>query len=88
MMVVEGNSACLEEPKPLFIFQGFDESSLRVQFSVRTARENYLQLRDSMAEQIIEAFNAAGIEIPFPHRTSYSGSVMEPYPVRVLNEIP
>lgn len=84
MEVADRNPACLEEPKPLFIFQGFSDSALSIQFSVWAARENYLALRNTMAEQIKNAFDEAGIEIPFPHRTLYTGSATEPFPVRLV----
>ncbi|HSN55967.1 MAG TPA: hypothetical protein VLT32_14940 [Candidatus Sulfomarinibacteraceae bacterium] len=34
--------------------------------------------------EIERAFGAAAIEIPFPHRSQYSGSVSEPFPVRLV----
>ncbi len=85
MDVAERNPACLEEPKPLFIFQGFSDSALSIQFSVWASRENYLLLRNTMSEQIKNAFDQAGIEIPFPHRSLYAGSATEPFPVRIID---
>lgn len=82
--VAERNPLCLEEPEPLFIFQGFGDSSLNIQFSVWAKREQWLDLRNTIAEEIKGAFDRAGIEIPFPHRTLYSGSITEPFPVRVV----
>jgi small-conductance mechanosensitive channel len=35
--------------------------------------------------ELKEAFDEAGIEIPFPHRTLYAGSVTDPFPVRVVD---
>ncbi|MGR9092697.1 MAG: mechanosensitive ion channel family protein [Gammaproteobacteria bacterium] len=85
MDVAERNPACLEEPKPLNIFQGFSDSALGIQFSVWASRENYLILRNTMSEQIKNAFDQAGIEIPFPHRSLYAGSATEPFPVRIID---
>lgn len=65
----ENNPLCLEEPGPLFIFTGFGESSMDMQFSVWAARENFLVLGNTMRREIKEAFDAAGISIPYPHRT-------------------
>jgi len=48
-------------------------------------KENFLPLRTSIQEEIKTAFDEHGIEIPFPHRTLYTGSVTEPFPVRVVN---
>jgi small-conductance mechanosensitive channel len=84
--VADRNPLCLEEPKPLFIFQGFGESSLNIQFSVWATRENFLELRNTIHEEIKAAFDAANIEIPFPHRTLYAGSKTDPFPVRVVRD--
>jgi len=81
--VAANNPLCLEEPKPVFIFQGFEESSLGLQFSVWAKRENFLELKNTMYEQIKLAFDEADIEIPFPHVSIYTGSVTKPFPVSV-----
>lgn len=83
MDVADRNSVCLDEPKPLFIFNGFGDSALEIQFSVWAKRENFLELRNSLQTEIKQAFDAEGIEIPFPHMTLYAGSVTEPFPVRM-----
>lgn len=80
----EKNPLCLEEPPPLFLFLGYGDSSLDLQFSVWGKRENYLPLKNSILEEIKVAFDAAGIEIPFPHISLYTGSVTDPFPVRVV----
>lgn len=79
------NPLCLEEPKPLYIFQGFGESSLDIQFSVWAKRENFLDLRNSIYQEIKSAFDEHGIEIPFPHRTLYTGSVTTPFPIQSVD---
>lgn len=86
MAVADRNPLCLEEPKPLFIFLGFGDSALNFQFSVWAAQENFLEVRNSIQEEIKLAFDEAGIEIPFPHRTLYAGSATEPFPVRVVED--
>jgi small-conductance mechanosensitive channel len=86
MRIANHNPLCLDEPEPLFIFLGFGASSLDIQFSVWAARENFLQLMNSIQEEIKTAFDAAGIEIPFPHLSLYTGSVTEPFPVRVVKD--
>ncbi|MCW9013137.1 MAG: mechanosensitive ion channel family protein [Gammaproteobacteria bacterium] len=79
--VAEKNPLCLEEPKPLYIFQGFGDSSLDIQYSVWAKRENFLELKNSIHEEIKNAFDEQDIEIPFPHRTIYTGSATDPFPV-------
>ncbi len=78
------NPLILDEPEPLFIFNGFGDSALTFQFSVWAARENFLEARTGLQLAIKDAFDAAGVEIPFPHRTLYAGSATEPFPVRVV----
>ncbi|MEZ4388517.1 MAG: mechanosensitive ion channel family protein [Candidatus Krumholzibacteriia bacterium] len=82
--VADRNPLVLTEPAPLFIFQGFGESSLDMQFSVWAKRETWLEMRNQMHLQVKAAFDAAGVEIPFPHRTFYTGSQCEPLPVRMV----
>lgn len=80
------NPLCLDEPKPLFIYKGYGESALELQFSVWVKRENFLLLKNSFQEEIKTAFDQNGIEIPFPHRSLYTGSVTEPFPVCLVED--
>lgn len=84
--VANQNPLCLDEPAAMFLFTGFGDSSLNIQFSVWATRENFRDFRNSLQEDVKRAFDAAGIEIPFPHRTLYAGSETEPFPVRVVAE--
>ncbi len=86
MEVADRNPLCLEEPGPLFIFEGFGDSALEFQFSIWGARENFLELRTGIQLEIKAALDSAGVEIPFPHLTLYSGSVTDPFPVRVTED--
>ena len=85
MAVADANPLCLDEPEPLFIFTGYGDSALEMQFSVWGKRENFLELRNSVYMEIKAAFDAESIEIPFPHRTLYTGEVTKPFPVRVVD---
>jgi len=80
------NPLCLEEPKPLYIFQGFEDSSLSLQFSVWAKRENFLDLKNSMYEDIKNAFDVENIEIPFPHLSLYAGNNTEPFPIKITKD--
>ncbi len=86
MAVADANPLCLDEPAPLFIFTGFGDSALEIQFSVWAKRENFLALRNGITAEIKVAFDTAGIEIPFPHRSIYTGEVSKPFPIRLVNE--
>ena len=88
MEVADRNPLCLEEPQPVIIFRGYGDSSINHQFSVWAATDNYLELRNSIPLDIKEAFDERGIEIPFPHRTLYTGAETEAFPVRVVDDAP
>lgn len=84
--VADKNPLSLEDPTPLFIFQGFGDSALNIQFSVWAKRENFLALKNSIQYEIKLAFDEHLIEIPFPHVTLYAGSVTEPFPIRMVQD--
>jgi small-conductance mechanosensitive channel len=84
MEVADANPLCLEEPQPLLIFLGFGDSSIDYQFSIWAKTDNFLALRNSISVEIKEAFDRHGIEIPFPHRSLYVGSVTNPMPIRMM----
>lgn len=86
--IASKNPLCLEEPAPLFIFLGFGSSSIDIQLSVWSQRENFLKMKNSMFENIKQAFDQEGIEIPFPHVSIYAGSVTEPMPITAMNNQP
>lgn len=86
MEVADKNPLCLIKPAPLFLFTGFGDSSLNIQFSVWAKKESFIDMRTAIQLEVKEAFDKAGIEIPFPHRTLYSGSETEPFPVRVISD--
>ncbi len=85
MAVADANPLCLDEPQPLIIFQGFRESSIDHQFSVWAKTENFLQLRNTIPTEVHAAFEERGIEIPFPHRSLYTGSVTDPLPIQLVD---
>ena len=88
MEVADRNPLCLEEPTPLIIFQGYGDSSINHQFSVWAKTEHFLDLRNSIPVEIKEAFDEHDIEIPFPHRTLYTGSETSPFPVQQAPDEP
>ncbi|CAN5773796.1 mechanosensitive ion channel family protein [soil metagenome] len=79
--VAHANPNCLDEPGPLLISQGFGDSSIDYQFSVWAKTDQFLTVRNSVTREIKEAFDAAGIEIPFPQRVLHGGT--DPLAVRL-----
>ncbi len=84
--IADNNPHCLDEPQPVIIFQDFGESSLQFLFGIWFARADLLLLRNSIMREIKERFDAEGIEIPFPHRTLYTGAATAPFPVRIVDD--
>lgn len=83
--VADKNPLCFEEPKPLFIFLGYSHSGQDIQFSVWTAKENYLDLANQMYQQVKEAFDRAGVEIPYPQRVLGGASGGAPIAVKIVS---
>jgi len=80
------NPHCLDEPEPLILFLNLGDSALEFLFAVWSTREDFLLLKQTILQEIKERFDAEGIEIPFPHRTLYAGSVTDPLPIRLVTE--
>ena len=70
--VADGHPLCLDEPRPLFQVSGFGPSSIDLQFSVWTARENFVPVRTAVYIEIQKAFVAEGIVIPLPQRVIHA----------------
>ncbi len=79
------NPLCLDEPEALILTNTFNTSSIDFIFGVWFEKTNYLQVRNSIFQQITERFKEEGIEIPFPHISLYSGEATKPFPIK--NEI-
>ncbi|NRQ43584.1 mechanosensitive ion channel family protein [Rheinheimera sp. YQF-2] len=73
--VADKNPLCLDEPNPMFLFLGFGDSALNIQFSVWSKRENFRDLRNSLQEEVKLAFDKADVEIPFPQRTVHFNQI-------------
>jgi small-conductance mechanosensitive channel len=84
--IADKNPHCLDEPEPVIVFQDFGDSSLNFLFGVWFAKADFLVLRNSIMAEIKERFDAEGIEIPFPHRSLYTGSVTDPFPIKIVGE--
>jgi small-conductance mechanosensitive channel len=86
--IARRNPYCLDQPEPLVLFLNFGDSALEFLFGVWFVKEDFLKLRNAIMQDIKERFDAEGIEIPFPHRTMYTGSVTDPFPIRIVNDLP
>jgi len=86
IIIPDKKQLCLDEPEPVVRFQNFGDSALEFLFAVWCVREDFLKLKAKIMQQIKERFNEEGIEIPFPHRMLYAGSVTEPFPIHIVKE--
>jgi small-conductance mechanosensitive channel len=84
--VAAKNPAALMEPAPVIFFDGYGESSVDLRLGVWVVQDAYLDLKDSLLEEVKARFDAEGIQIPFPHRTFVLGAEAGPLPVRVVRE--
>jgi small-conductance mechanosensitive channel len=84
--VAKQNPLCLDEPAPIIIFQAFAASGIDIQLGVWTERVNYLKVKNSVFQEIKDAFKREGIEIPFPHISLYTGEETKPFPVEVKKQ--
>jgi len=82
--IADRNPLVLDDPRPQFFFDGYGDSALDLRLCVWTAKENITDVRNAIRMEIKGVFDREGIEIPFPHRTLYTGSVTEPFPVHVV----
>jgi small-conductance mechanosensitive channel len=81
--VAKSNPLCLDEPEPLIIFKHFGASGIDVTLGIWFERTNFLKVKNSVFQEIKMAFNAEGIEIPFPHISLYAGEITKPFPVTI-----
>jgi len=83
--IAHNNPLSLNEPEPVIILSGFGNSSVDIFFGVWAAKTDWLQLKNSIMEEIKKRFDGEGIEIPFPHISLYAGSKTEPIPVQMVD---
>jgi len=76
------NPLCLDEPEPLILVKEFGESSIDFLYGLWFEKSNYVKLRNSIIPEIKNAFDAEGVEIPFPHISVYTGEVTKAFPVK------
>lgn len=79
--VVKQNPLSLDEPEPLIVFKSFGDSGINILVGVWFEKANFLKVKNSIFQEIKAAFDAEGIEIPFPHVSLYAGEATKPFPV-------
>lgn len=69
--VIKSNENVLIEPEPLININRFGESSIDLEIRVWIQRSALFTAKTELIKGIKHAFDEAGIDIPFPHRTLY-----------------
>ncbi len=60
----EQNNLILDEPRPLFIVEGFMENLVKMQFSFWVQKDNYLQIKNKCCAELLKLFKSLNIIIP------------------------
>jgi small-conductance mechanosensitive channel len=81
----EKNSHCLKEPKPSLLITGFGDFAVNIKFSVWSTNENFSIVKNSIQEDILNAFTTVGIEIPSPGRPLFSTRDIDALPIKVVS---
>lgn len=84
--IADNNPNCLNEPEPLVLFKDFGASSLDFLLGLWFEKTKFLELKNSIMQEIKERFDQEGIEIPFPHLTVYAGSETPAFPVTITQD--
>lgn len=75
--VAEANELCLDEPAPIFFVLGFGDSAIQLRYSAWTTTVHFFEFRTRFLGEIKRAFDAEGVEFPFPQQTLTFGEPVE-----------
>ncbi|WP_219340193.1 mechanosensitive ion channel family protein [Spartinivicinus marinus] len=78
---------CVENIQSLYILQGFSDSVINIQLSAWANREDFLALKNGIIQRVKEAFDENNIEVPFPHRTLYTGIETKPFSIQHIKSL-
>jgi small-conductance mechanosensitive channel len=84
--IARSNPLCLDEPEPFFIYKEFGNAGVEILFAVWFEKSNYVDVKNSVFENIKRRFDAARIEIPYPHVSLYTDRSTVPFPVEIKPE--
>lgn len=66
--IISNNKHALQNPKPLVVFESFDASSLAFKIGVWAVKEEFMDLKQSLMEEIKITFEKENIEIPYAYQ--------------------
>jgi small-conductance mechanosensitive channel len=67
--VARNNRYCLDEPTPVILCTEFKESGVELLFGLWFSKADFMNLKNSIMQDIRKRFRAEGIETPYPSRT-------------------
>ncbi len=71
--VARNNAFCLDEPNPFILIKEFQDSGILIQYGIWFEKNDYVLVRNAILSDVLEAFRAEGITIPYPHITIENG---------------
>jgi small conductance mechanosensitive channel len=80
------HTASILEPIEIFGVDDFGESDVTIKARLKTLPLQQWAVGREYRRRLKKAFDAEGIEIPFPHRSLYVGEVTKPLPVVVQGD--
>jgi len=78
MDIAQKNRYCLGEPEPVLAINNFGISAIEICFAVWCVKSDYLNLKNSIMQQIKERCEEEGIGIPLPQTTLNTPSAQAP----------
>lgn len=67
--VARGNRYCLDEPAPVILVSEFTANGVDLLFGLWFSKADFMNLKNSIMQDIMREFRAEGIRIPYPTRT-------------------
>ncbi|UCC99383.1 MAG: mechanosensitive ion channel family protein [Phycisphaerales bacterium] len=74
------------EPIEILGLDQFADSAIIIKARTKTKPIRQWAVGREFNKRLKKRFDAEGIEIPFPHRTLYTGSATDPFPVRIVDK--
>jgi len=75
--IARTNRYCLDDPDPVVLCTEFKDSGIEILFGLWFVKEDYMNLRNSLFMDIQRVFDREKVEMPFLHRSPYTGMAME-----------
>jgi small-conductance mechanosensitive channel len=85
LMTAAQNNFCLKEPAPKVNLASFGESAVNWQLLVYANREDFLDLKNTLQQEVKIIFEKNNIEMPYPTRSFYTSSDTSPLAIKIIS---